>query len=157
MIFIGIDPGDSGGFGVVNESGERVIAQKFKGLTEQDLWNALKEFTLSADVGLALLERVGSMPDQGVVSAFTFGTSYGFLRGILAASSVRYEIVSPQVWQKPFGLPTTKNAGGKTAKKNAHKAVAQQMFPGDKITHAVADALLLAEYARRVYVQRMAA
>lgn len=54
----------------------------------------------------------------------------------------------PGVWQKPFRLPTQKKAGN-TAKKNTHKARAQELFPGLKITHAVADALLIAEYGRR--------
>lgn len=34
-------------------------------------------------------------------------------------------------------------------KKNRHKAKAQQLFPAWHITHATADALLIAEYARR--------
>jgi hypothetical protein len=38
--------------------------------------------------------------------------------------------------------------------KNVSKAKAQQLFPTMKITHAVADALLLAAYAQRLYQQR---
>ena len=38
-----------------------------------------------------------------------------------------------------------------TVKKNRHKAVAQGLFPCHrKLTHSIADALLIAEYGRRV-------
>lgn len=155
-IYLGVDPGASGGFAIVRDDGH-AESQKFGDLTERDIWDAIKAYTLSPDVGLCVLEDVHAMPDQGVSSSFTFGTSYGFLRGLLAASACPYELVSPQRWQKMFGLPTTKSAGGKTAKKNFHKAKAQQLFPQLKITHAVADALLLAEYAKRTYAMRSAA
>lgn len=144
MRFIGFDPGGSGGFAVVDETGAFVHAQKFGDLTERDIWDAVKAFTLGNDIGLVMCEAVHSMPKQGVASSFKFGASYGFLRGILTASDVRYEFVSPQKWQGKLGCRT----GGD---KNITKIVAQQRHPGHKITHAVADALLIAEYARRVY------
>lgn len=34
--------------------------------------------------------------------------------------------------------------------KNVTKAAAQRLFPDQKVVHATADAMLLAEYARRV-------
>jgi len=144
MIHLGFDPGGSGGFAIVNHDGAFVHAQKFGDLTERDIWNAVKEFTLGNDIGLVMCEAVHSMPKQGVASSFKFGASYGFLRGILVASGVRYEFVSPQKWQTKLGCRT----GGD---KNKSKAAAQQRHPGEKITHAIADALLIAEYARRMY------
>lgn len=150
MIFLGVDPGESGAFGVVGIDGSPVTSWKFKEQTERDIWDAMKEFTLSPDVGLATLEQVNAMPKQGVSSSFKFGQSYGFLRGLLAASAVPYELVRPQAWQ---GLLQCRTGGDK----NISKAKAQQLFPGVKITHANADALLLAEYARRTWISRQAA
>jgi hypothetical protein len=144
MIHLGFDPGGSGGFAVVDQDGGFVHAQKFGDLTERDIWDAVKAFTLGNDIGLVMCEAVHSMPKQGVASSFKFGASYGFLRGILVASAVRYEFVSPQKWQGKLGCRT----GGD---KNKSKAAAQQRHPGHKITHAIADALLIAEYARRMY------
>jgi hypothetical protein len=43
-----------------------------------------------------------------------------------------------------------------TVKKNKHKAKAAQLFPRVKITHSNADALLIAEHARRQYVKGVA-
>jgi hypothetical protein len=144
MIHLGFDPGGSGGFAVVDHEGKYVHAQKYGDLTERDIWDAVKVYTLGDDVGLVMCEAVHSMPKQGVASSFKFGASYGFLRGILAASAVRYEFVSPQKWQGKIGC----RSGGD---KNKTKAAAQQRHPGHRITHATADALLIAEYARLVY------
>lgn len=147
MLYIGIDPGASGAFAVVNERCEAVAYQKFADQTERDVWDALKAHTLGDDVGLALLEQVSAMPKQGVSSTFKFGTSYGFLRGLLTASACPYEMVLPRKWQSAIGCLSKGD-------KNVTKAKAQQLFPAVKITHAIADALLLAEYARRLWIER---
>lgn len=154
---MGVDPGTSGGFAVLDARKNVIVAQKFDGLTESDIWDAMKPYTLAPEMIVAVLEKVSAMPDQGVTSVFTFGDSWGFLRGLLVASAVRREYVRPQEWQKLFRLPTTKECGSKTAKKNANKAEAQRQFPEIKMTHAIADALLIAEYARRIAIERAVA
>ena len=83
------------------------------------------------------------MPKQGISSAATFMINYGQLQGILAALKIPYEFILPQVWQRSMGCLS----GGD---KNVTKTKAQQLFPNMKgITHALADALLIAEYGRR--------
>ena len=64
----------------------------------------------------------------------------------LCAATIPYEEVTPQKWQKALGCRT----GGD---KNVSKARAQALFPLQNITHAIADALLLAEYCRRLEVR----
>jgi len=51
--------------------------------------------------------------------------------------------VSPVKWQSALSCLTK-------GKKNVTKARAQQWFPKIKVTHGIADALLIAEYGRRV-------
>ena len=58
-----------------------------------------------------------------------------------------FDRVLPQTWQGKMGCRT----GGD---KNISKAAAQRLFPKVTVTHAIADALLLAEYARRLAVAR---
>jgi hypothetical protein len=74
----------------------------------------------------------------------------------LIAGEKHHEYVTPQKWQKEFGLIVTGRGLGQddTAKKNRNKARAQELFPGIKITHAIADALLIAEYGRRTLAAR---
>ena len=96
------------------------------------------------------------MPKQGVASTFKFGRSYGNLEAFLIAAEIPFERVVPSVWQREFGL-ISKKGETKTAKKNRHKAKAQELFPSVKVTHAVADALLIAEWHRRRLAAEVAA
>jgi Holliday junction resolvasome RuvABC endonuclease subunit len=150
MNYIGIDPGEGGGIAVIEMLDDKagsyvqdrvlshVFTHKLKGATERDVWHMLA----GVEPGFAIIEQVHSSPQMGVCSSFTFGKSYGFLRGILTATGIPFDEVSPQKWQKAMGCMTKGN-------KNVSKAKAQQLFPHLKVTHAIADALLLAEYARR--------
>lgn len=142
-IVLGIDPGISGA-SVFMASRHKLIHQKHD-CSEHDL----AQFILS-NAGLqtyAFIEKVASRPGQGVRAMFTFGQSYGFLRGMLVALDVAFEEVSPQRWQKAMGCRT----GGD---KKISYARAQQLFPHIKITHKIADAILIAEYGRRVLKER---
>lgn len=142
MIILGIDPGASGAIGMLRyENGtlEGIGAMKLD-VTERDI----SDYFAYQDRPLfAFIERVHSMPKQGVASSFKFGVSYGFLRGCLIAHEIPFEEVTPQKWQKFMGCLSRGD-------KNVTKAKAQQLFPEIKITHAVADALLIAEYGRRI-------
>lgn len=144
MRYIGIDPGKSGGIAVLDASGGVVNVFPMPS-TERDIMDALREFSEGAK---AVIESVHSMPGQGVVSTFKFGMGYGGLRMALVGLGIPFAAVTPVSWQKTFGLTKGKHPT-KVAKKNANKARAQELFPSEKITHKVADALLLAEYCRR--------
>lgn len=151
MIFVGIDPGASGGFGWITTRG--ALCAKAPD-TERDSWEILQRLADTREVErpgfvpvFAVIEHVHSMPKQGVSSSFKFGRSYGFLRGCLIASGIPFEEATPQRWQKELGCLTKGD-------KNVSKRRAQQLFPLLKVTHAVADALLLAEYARRLWTRR---
>lgn len=147
--FIGIDPGTNGGMAWVG--GGCLMTFKLKGATERDVWEAMQAF-VTTDVAdcFAVIESVHSSPQMGVVSAFTFGRSLGFLRGVLIAAEIAFEEVTPQKWQKALGCLSKGD-------KNVTKARAQQLFPAMKVTHANADCLLLAEYAWRVWHERYSA
>ena len=143
MIFIGVDPGVSGSAVAIDEHGQYVSHVSGDAtLTDQAWW--LEQMP---NVGLALIERVHSMPKQGVASSFKFGRSYGQWRGILAGAKVRWEEITPTKWQTAMECRT----GGD---KNVTKARAQQLYPDAKVTHRTADALLLAELGRRLAVER---
>jgi Holliday junction resolvasome RuvABC endonuclease subunit len=80
---------------------------------------------------------------MGVVSAFTFGCNYERVVMALMCAGIPVEEVTPQRWQKALGCLTHGD-------KKVSKARAQQLFPGIKITNYIADALLIAEYGRRI-------
>ena len=144
MIYLGIDPGKTGAIAVHWNDGlpQKVI------LLRNTPADVIRELIDEADIGYveatAVIEKVHSSPQMGVKSAFTFGQSYGWLLGVLDALRIPYEFVTPQRWQKAMGCLT----GGD---KNVSKAAAQRLWPNLKITHANADALLIAEYCRRTH------
>jgi crossover junction endodeoxyribonuclease RuvC len=137
---IGIDPGRSGGIACIGPGGQDVQVYKLDN-TDRDVYEKLQEFVEQAE--FAFLEKVHSMPKQGVASTFKFGVSFGFLQGILIASGIPFELVTPQKWQ---GYLSCRTRGDK----NVTKARAQELFPDVKCTHAISDSLLIAEYGRRV-------
>ena len=85
---------------------------------------------------------------------FTFGRGFGRIETALIAAGISHEFYTPQVWQAAFGLKRTDKAESDTAKKNRHKAAAVRLFPGRKIVHWEADAILLADFCRRTQAAR---
>lgn len=142
FVYFGIDPGKGGSIAAIWSDGMAYTRHCPLNGTEQDIATFLRDFDLAS--ARAILERVASSPQMGVVSAFSFGRSYGFLRGLLAGFQIPYIEVAPLKWQNAMQCRT----GGA---KKISKAKAQQLWPKLKITHANADALLLAEYGRRFW------
>jgi crossover junction endodeoxyribonuclease RuvC len=143
MIYIGIDPGASGAIAVIHEGSPMPLRLCRLSGTEREVDDFMRLLPPSNVVKMfALIERVHSMPKQGVASSFKFGQSYGFLRGLLTAYCVPFEEVNPAKWQGALSCRTKGD-------KNVTKQKAGQLFPGIKVAHWNADALLIAEYCRR--------
>lgn len=96
----------------------------------------------------AMIEKVHAMPKQGVSSSFKFGMAYGALRMALTAAGIPWREVLPREWQKSCGA-LTKGKDNQAERKRQLKEVAQQRFPGQKITLEDADGYLIADFARR--------
>lgn len=148
-LFIGIDPGQSGGIAVLNKNGG-VESVSTMPETPHDILEWLEEY--SGHDCVCALEDVGhGMPGQSSKATATFARHNGHLEMALLALSIRTEKVTPQKWQKIYQLGSSKGID-KRVWKNKLKAKAQQLFPslGKRITLSTCDALLLAEYARRM-------
>lgn len=142
---IGIDPGASGGIACFEYGGGFSVVKMPE--TERDVWEHLVSLAFKDEERLgmfAVLEQVHSMPRQGVASSFKFGANYGMLRAFLIAADIPFETVTPAKWQRELGCLSHGD-------KNVTKKRAQELFPIKKITHATADALLIAEYGRRLH------
>lgn len=142
LMYLGIDPGANGCVVAVTVDGAIRHRFNLKDKTPRDIAEFIDGIRHS--VGEAVIERVSSSPQQGVVSAFSFGRSYGMLIGLLAAYEIPYREVTPQKWQQEMQC---RSGGDKNVTKNA----AQKRWPSDKFTHANADATLIAEYCRRTH------
>ncbi len=100
---------------------------------------------------LAIIERVGAMPGQGVTSMFNFGAAYGTVIGVVAALKIPVHFVTPGKWKKHFGL---------SADKEEARARALQLWPARaelfarKKDHGRAEAALIARFAAETIVGR---
>lgn len=139
MQYIGIDPGYSGAIALLDDDGclEYVKLKE----TMHSICDWIWEHTLEAPRTRCVIEQVNAMPKQGVSSSFKFGRSFGQAEAIVVCHKWPYKLVRPAKWQQ---MMCCRSKGDK----NVTKAAAQRLFPGIKITHAIADSLLLAELAR---------
>lgn len=102
---------------------------------------------------IAVVEQVGATPRDARSAAFTFGGSFWAIRQALADRGIPYETVLPRTWQREAleAMPH----GDRNALVLAYMAKARTLFPSvdlSKKTHAdMAAALLIAEYARRMF------
>lgn len=158
-LFLGLDPGGSGGLACVTEEGPsagvRIVATPDG---EADIRAWIQAIIDERTNVYATIEKLWGYAGNDKAGGngpamFKLGQSYGFLRGILIGLQVPFEEVTPQAWQKAFGIPKRDSKRGETQPqfKNRIKAKAQQLFPGVHITLATADALLMAEFCRRQY------
>ena len=156
--FIGIDPGLKGGIAIIN--GGLVIVhdtpttlvksgKKNKNMyIESSMAEILRSYS-DLDV-FVVIEKIHSMPKQGVAAMFSMGEGYGLWRGIVAALKMPYELVTPQAWKKEM-------MKGMGKEKSASCYRAQQLFPSVELFGSKGgakdgrgDALLIAEYGRRI-------
>ena len=156
MIYIGVDPGKKGGYAIIRivperEDDVRVFAWDDRLFIEEMRGVAAlaQEFPEKC---VTCVEKVGAHPGQGVTSMFTFGQGFGYILGVLAALEIGVQLVPPGTWKKEFSLI------GKD--KAASVAVCKRLFPGvdlrptekcKKDSDGMAEALLMAEYARRKF------
>ena len=133
VLNIGVDPGKSGAIAVVVN--EAVLTCKL----DQTLHDMLAFISqLSANkTKRCVIEKVNAMPRQGVSSTFKFGQSFGQVEAAIASAGIAYKLVTPAKWQQLMRCRTKGD-------KNVSKAAAQRLYPHVKMTHAIADALLLA-------------
>lgn len=144
MIYVGIDPGASGSAVFVADDGRIFRIIEWKKHTPAEIADLMRQAVAEEKI-VACIEKVHSMPGQGVRSVFSFGENYGWWNGLLAGLSIPVlRNPTPQKWQAVMGCRT----GGD---KNVSKAAAHRLWPLDvrRLTHGTADAALLAEWLRR--------
>jgi len=171
MNFIGIDPGLNGAIARIdytwtirNEDPTVSVVpmptKEVDGKRKYVMYEIIRELSYGG-MGFVVLEKQQAMPGQGTVSMFRTGEGFGILQGILSAKSYEdesqqldYVIVPPQKWQKdvcPGAAGESKRRAIKMAT-TLFPSVSLLATPRSKKPHdGMADALCMAEYARRIY------
>lgn len=149
-LYLGVDPGNSGSMVLVgDDEGKLKIHDWIKlSSTPHDIVHWLDKYR--GQIAFGLLETVNAMPGQGVSSTFKFGMSYGECRMALTALFIPHTEIRPSQWLGTLGLKKRKEETN-VQWKNRHKEEAQRRFPGTKVTHANADAVLLAVVCKELH------
>lgn len=146
MVSVGIDPGKKGGYAVLTD-GKVSLACPWDDVGFISAMQYVADQKLSS-VRVAV-EKVGAMPHQGVTSMFHFGTSYGFIQGVLQAYGIPYQLVPPGTWKKEFSLSSDKQTSIDVCRRLFPQANLLPTPRCVKPSDGIAESLLLAEYARR--------
>ncbi len=159
MIYIGVDPGKHGGIAVLDAGGDvlalcamPVIQGARASKAEYDLRRIFDRLIRQGEA-FVWLERLRAMPPKYGGSAANYQRGYvtGIFEAFCVALKLRYQFVSPSVWQKAFWK-------GKGDTKQQSIMFAERLFPmadllaterSRKPHDGMADALLIAEYGRR--------
>ena len=155
MKFLGCDPGIHGAFALIEVNGDAchvvdaidipTIGTKAK---ERVNVHAIQEWILQHGPHHAFIERGGTMPRQGIASAYKFGRAVGALEAVITLCAIPLEIVEPSVWKRALRLK------GKDKELSRQRAL--ELFPhaqhllARRKDHQRAEAMLLAYYGARL-------
>ena len=141
--YIGIDPGKSGALALLTEDGQCTVVP-----FNESAYTAILK-AASGPSSVCCLEKVGAMPGQGVVSMFNFGHNLGYIEGLLQAFDIPYQLVPPQTWKKEFCVTSDKNTSIEVCRKLFPHVCLLPTARSRKPSDGMAEAMLMAEYARR--------
>jgi hypothetical protein len=140
-LYLGIDTGATGGIVAINNHGWLHQKILFKAHSWAEVVQELH--LLKPYIKIALLENVtSSRRENGVQNAFKQGVNIGIVKGILLGLGIPFEEVLPAKWQKGYQIPK----GTYAERKKAMHNIAAGLYPTDKVTKDMADALLIARY-----------
>jgi len=101
---LGIDPGAiSGAYALQWDDGKIVVGDLAVVDGQLDAAH-LTRLVRDQGVRLAVVERVGAMPKQGVASTFKFGVAVGIIHGVLMSRLIPTHYVTPPMWKRHHGL-----------------------------------------------------
>lgn len=166
MIYLGIDPGQSGGLVSIkvdyqwsgpDEKAEGVITFTTMPKTEREVWDwfyRLKHPEYNQVV--ACIEKVSGYvgkPHPGS-SMFNFGWGYGGLRMAMVGNDIEFDEIAPRTWMSAMAVQSRKRGESISQHKQKIKRMAESLYPRILTTLATSDAVLLATYCRRKHEGR---
>ena len=150
MLVIGIDPGLLSGAIAVMGDVQRVM--KLPRIDKDIDILVVRDWLLDIPgdgFDLAVIEKVGAMPGQGVTSMFSFGHATGEMTGMIKTMGIPLLKATPQQWKKVVLAGTAKD-------KDAAIAYVRMRYPSLSLLptpksrvpdDGMADAVCVAEYA----------
>ncbi len=151
---IGIDPGLKGGICIATPDidfwSTYAMPVTGGGIDLRELKLILTVPLNRPPADLVVIEKVHSMPKQGVSSSFKFGDGFGSLKGLCVGLGLPFILVTPQKWKKTV-------LAGYDWKGNKDISIVwvKQRYPDISLrptersrvdSHGLADAVCLAQY-----------
>lgn len=163
-VFLGIDPGFTGGLALVNDfirdpQDESWLAiypfnnAEGKGDAKRISLDALKVIANIHAISVRVfIEHVHAMPKQGVSSMFRFGREYGRILGALEMMGIEPVLVRPQAWQA-WAYRGISGKGKERSIKALQKIMGDDLsrftLPGCRVPHmGMVEATLIALYGK---------
>ena len=155
MIFVGIDLGFSGAIAEIDGLGHVTLVKDMFTSTVAVGKRTRTTYDFSAVSGLlrdlhpsaVCVEDIFHLGFRGSLAARAAGMGWGMVRTVCALCEIPVLAVSPREWQRVM-------LAGRARGKGASRARAEELFPGadlgPKGSEGRAEALLLAEYGRRM-------
>ena len=153
--YMGIDPGKAGGIALITTIGDKeshnIFFTKMPIVGDEidivAIANFIRPYMRSYDI-TCCIEKVHSMPGQGVSSMFNFGFSAGIVNSVVAVLGISRYLITPQAWKKAVLHDTKKD-------KNSAVEFCNRVYPqvsllttsrSTKPHDGIADALCIAHY-----------
>ncbi|NDA22185.1 MAG: crossover junction endodeoxyribonuclease [Proteobacteria bacterium] len=152
MNLVGIDPGISGAISILREGNISMVVdmptmtegtKSKKQINAAELANILTKENISHD-DRVILENVSAMPGQGVTGMFSFGQSFGVIKGVCAALKLPVILVRPVKWKKHFNLLNSEKDASRTKVIETYPYISSEL--SKKKDANKADAILIAKY-----------
>lgn len=140
-MILGVDPGLTGGIALVTLDGNLQWAEDMPVIDKNVSATLLFQRLSGLYIKAAVVERVASMPGQGVSTTFKFGKGYGQVLGVISALEIPLVEPTPTQWKHDMSLSKDKDLS---------RAVAVKVWPKHaerfkrKLDNGRAEAALLA-------------
>lgn len=143
--YFGIDPGKSGAI-VVLDANEQMLAWNLEP-SGKLLYTLMQTWKPRA----VYLEKAQTMPKQGIVSAFTYGSGFGELIAAMDIYGVAYHLVPPRHWTMQMHKGTNSCDAPKYRSSTAFRRLFPEVSPqiankAGRLHEGVVDAALIGLY-----------
>lgn len=153
MVIIGIDPSVKPAvcFYAPNKPQNKLIYHLCKDLYDFNQFfeascSQIKRMYPNEKEYYCYIEKVHSMPRDGVKSAFSFGQAFGFIEAVVYNSKIPYFFADSRKWKKQFGLINKEKAD---SIKKAKTFYPSESFMEKRMkvpNHNIAEAFLIARF-----------
>ena len=154
QLFIGIDPGQTGGLGVIDANGQYYGAWRWDSKAPINIYNRL---ILCRDmVNIVYLELIQTFPQESkgfITRNQATLVNFGQWQGMLIAAGLPFVTISPLTWQSKMGLTSWQKKQKDGIVCHSPLSLARSIWPDAPMEHEAdsgkAVGLLLADLARR--------